>query len=110
MKDGLHIAKLYYTISEVGEQLDISTSQIRYWESVFTQLKPAKSSRGDRKFMQRDIDLLTKIKHLLKDDGYTIEGAKKLLDQEKLAANVEKDVVKRLKALRAQIIDLRDRL
>ncbi len=71
--------KLYYSISEVAELLSVNTSLIRYWEKEFPQLRPNKIANGERRFTQKDIDLLKQIQALLKDQGYTIDGARKTL-------------------------------
>ena len=70
------IEKLYYTIGEVSEMLQINASQIRYWESEFAVLKPRKDGKGNRIFVKADIEIIKLIQHLVKDKGYTLEGAK----------------------------------
>jgi DNA-binding transcriptional MerR regulator len=59
--------------------VDISASVLRYWEKEFKQLRPIKNAKGERRYMQRDIDVIKKIHGLLKEKGFTIEGAKKEL-------------------------------
>lgn len=71
--------KLYYSIGEVAEMLDLSASQIRFWETQFPELTPRKSRKGDRKFTESEIELLRKINQLLKVEGFTIKGAKEAL-------------------------------
>lgn len=73
------LTKLYYSIGEVSELLGISASNIRYWEKEFPKLKPKKDKRGNRKFTVDDIKLLRAIEELVKDRGFTIEGARKKL-------------------------------
>lgn len=72
--------KLYYTIGEVAEIMQTSTSQLRYWSGEF-HLNVRKNRKGDRLFQKEDLDKLKMIQHMLKDDGFTIEGAKKRLKQ-----------------------------
>ena len=82
MKVTLDTDKLYYSIGEVSEMFKVSNSLIRYWESEFRQLKPQKNRRGDRKYISKDIKTLEAIYNAVKVKGYTIEGAKKALNEE----------------------------
>ena len=75
----LGIKKLYYSISEVSKITDLEQYVLRYWESEFEQLKPAKNRAGNRIYTNRDIKLILYIKQLLRDQRYTIEGAKQVL-------------------------------
>ena len=75
----LGIKKLYYSISEVAKITDLEQYVLRYWESEFEQLKPAKNRAGNRIYTNRDIKLILYIKKLLRDERYTIEGAKQVL-------------------------------
>ena len=80
MQDG-QITKLYYSISEVASMLGVETHVLRYWETEFRQLRPRKNKAGRRTYKQADIDLLFAIRRLLKEDKYTIEGARQVLDR-----------------------------
>lgn len=75
------IKKLYYSISEVSKIIDLEQYVLRYWESEFPQLKPAKNRAGNRIYTNKDIKLIFHIKKLLRDEMYTIEGAKKVLEK-----------------------------
>jgi DNA-binding transcriptional MerR regulator len=75
----LGIKKLYYSISEVAKITDLEQYVLRYWESEFDHLKPAKNRAGNRIYTNRDIKLILYIKKLLRDERYTIEGAKQVL-------------------------------
>jgi DNA-binding transcriptional MerR regulator len=75
----LGIKKLYYSISEVSKITDLEQYVLRYWESEFEQLKPAKNRAGNRIYTNREIKLILYIKKLLRDERYTIEGAKQVL-------------------------------
>lgn len=78
MKD-LPIKKLYYSISEVSKITDLEQYVLRYWETEFDELKPSKNRAGNRIYTSRDIQLILYIKKLLREDHYTIEGAKLLV-------------------------------
>ena len=75
----LGIKKLYYSISEVSKITDLEQYVLRYWESEFEQLRPAKNRAGNRISTNRDIKLILYIKKLLREERYTIEGAKQVL-------------------------------
>lgn len=75
----LGIKKLYYSISEVSKIIDLEQYVLRYWESEFENLKPAKNRAGNRIYTNKDIKLILYIKKLLRDERYTIEGAKQVL-------------------------------
>jgi DNA-binding transcriptional MerR regulator len=74
------IKKLYYSISEVSKITGLEQYVLRYWESEFPQLKPAKNRAGNRIYTNKDIKLINTIKDLLRDKKYTIEGAKMVLE------------------------------
>lgn len=74
------IKKLYYSISEVSTITGLEQYVLRYWESEFPQLKPAKNRAGNRIYTNKDIKLILYIKKLLRDERYTIEGAKRVLE------------------------------
>ena len=79
MRD-LSIKKLYYSISEVSKITDIEQYVLRYWETEFEQLNPQKNRAGNRIYTNKDIRLILYIKELLREKKYTIEGAKKILE------------------------------
>lgn len=79
MKKNFAMKKLYYSISEVSKITELEQYVLRYWETEFDMLKPAKNLAGNRIYTNRDIKLILYIKKLLRDEKYTIEGAKKLL-------------------------------
>jgi len=76
----LSIKKLYYSISEVSKITEVEQYVLRYWETEFEQLQPQKNRAGNRIYTNKDIKLILHIKNLLREKKYTIEGAKKILD------------------------------
>lgn len=88
MKD-LSIKKLYYSISEVSKIADIEQYVLRYWETEFEQLTPQKNRAGNRIYTNKEIQLILKIKSLLRDKKFTIEGAKKNLEANFNKENLE---------------------
>ena len=86
MKD-FGLKKLYYSISEVSKLTDLEQYILRYWESEFDQLKPSKNRAGNRIYTNKDIKTILNIKKLLRDERYTIEGAKKILSDTNKSQN-----------------------
>lgn len=75
------IKKLYYSISEVSKITEVEQYVLRYWETEFEELKPQKNRAGNRAYTNKDIQLILVIKHLLREKKYTIEGAKKIINE-----------------------------
>jgi DNA-binding transcriptional MerR regulator len=71
--------KLYFRIGEVAELCHLPTYVLRFWETEFPQLKPTKSSTGQRMYRRRDVESVLLIKRLLYDEGFTIAGARERL-------------------------------
>ena len=104
------IEKIQYHIGEVAKMFDVNVSLLRFWEKEFNILKPHKDGKGTRYFKPKDIETLHLIFHLVKEQGMTLEGAKKKLrdNREQTIKNFE--VVKRLSHLKAQLLLLRDEI
>ncbi|MFN8310139.1 MAG: MerR family transcriptional regulator [Chitinophagales bacterium] len=104
------IEKLYYTIGEVSQIMNLNASQIRYWESEFESLKPRKDRKGNRIFTKEDIETIRIIHYLTKERGFTIEGAKAQIrnDLGKLRRNME--LQRSLTHIREFLIELKDAL
>lgn len=99
--------KLYYSISEVSELFDLNASTIRFWEKEFEMLSPTKNKKGNRLFTKKDIEHLAQIVELVKQKGYTIQGAKEQLKNRpasKKSSNEE--VISKLKEIKAKLIEL----
>ncbi|MDD5507415.1 MAG: MerR family transcriptional regulator [Bacteroidales bacterium] len=75
------IKKLYYSISEVAAMFDVNASLIRFWEKEFDILRPTKNKKGNRLFTQEDVENIYLIYHLVKERGFTLEGARNQLGQ-----------------------------
>src|SRR5579872_2938517 len=76
------IPKLYSAISEVSALTGIEQYVLRYWETEFDELRPHKNRAGNRVYSEKDVKIVTRIKELLRDERYTIEGAKQIIKQE----------------------------
>lgn len=106
MVDTEKLTKLYYSIGEVAEMFSVSTSLIRHWESEFSYLKPKKNGRGDRRFTTQNIAQLNDIYHLVKEKGYTLEGAKKELKALHKKEKSKSQILKKLNVIKKRLDDL----
>lgn len=102
------VEKLYYPIGEVADMLGVPISTIRFWENEFTILKPMKNKKGNRLFTPGDIKNLKKILHLLKDEGMTLAGAKKRLNEKWEETDYKYDINESLLRIRSMLIEIRD--
>ena len=98
--------KLYYSIGEISEAFNLNASLIRFWEKEFEILKPKKNSKGTRRYSLIDIERLQTIHHLVKEKGYTLDGAK---DQLKIL-NKNFEVIKKLEKVKSKLINIRNEL
>lgn len=101
------IEKLYYTIGEVSSLFGVNASLIRFWEKEFDIIKPKKNKKGNRLFTKEDLDNLRIIYHLVKERGYTLQGAREKLrkGREGVQGNVE--IIESLQQVRAFLLELR---
>ena len=102
------ITKLYYTISEVANLVDEEAHVLRYWESEFDRLRPRKNRAGKRVYTKDDIDTVFHIRHLLRDEKYTIDGARQMLKKErkaKKASSSELDELRQMKSFLEKMLD-----
>lgn len=102
------IKKLYYSIGEVASMFDVNNSLIRFWEKEFSIIKPKKNKKGNRYFTDKDIDNFKIIFHLVKERGYTLDGAKKKLRENKEDTIKNVEIVNQLKEIRAQLVAIRE--
>jgi DNA-binding transcriptional MerR regulator len=104
------ITKLYYTIGEVAEMFEVNTSLIRFWEKEFSVLKPKKNKKGNRLFTAKDIENIRRIYQLVKEQGYTLEGAKAQLKGGKAELSENQEIIDRLKGIRKELLKIHDNL
>ena len=102
--------KRYYTIGEVADMFKVSKSLIRFWEGEFDILKPHKNSKGDRRFTSLNIEQVRLIYHLVKERGFTLEGAKREIAQEKDRYKEKRQVLDRLQQIKAFLLDVKNQL
>ncbi|QOW09963.1 MerR family transcriptional regulator [Kaistella flava (ex Peng et al. 2021)] len=101
--------KLYYSIGEVSKAFDVNASLIRYWEQEFPIIKPKKNKKGNRYFTPEDIKNLKIIYHLVKEKGYTLDGARiALTTNSKISETVS--MIDRLEFVKAELQKLKESL
>jgi DNA-binding transcriptional MerR regulator len=102
--------KLFYKISEVAKMFEVNISTVRYWEKEFDILKPKKNKKGNRLFTPKDVTNLQIIHHLLKERGFTIDGARKKLKENKKDTIDNIEIVNHLRDIRGFLVKLREEL
>lgn len=102
--------KRYYGIGEVARAFNVNTSLIRFWEKEFDVIKPKKNAKGNRKFTPEDIKNLELIYHLVKERGFTLEGAKTHLKEEKQKTLNNFEIIRKLESVKAELINLKNQL
>ncbi len=102
--------KLYYTIGEVAAMFNVNASLIRYWEKEFSIIKPKKNKKGNRFFTKTDIENFHIIYHLVKERGMTLKGAKKKLRENKEDTINNFEIIKTLKDIKEQLLEIKEEL
>lgn len=108
--DFQNLEKLYYTIGEVAELFGVSRSLLRYWEHEFAYLTPRKNRKGDRLFTKENIQQIQIIYNLVKERGFTLEGAKQELKKEKNNLTDQLDLLTRMQHIHQRLKDLDEKL
>lgn len=102
--------KRYYAIGEVAKAFKVNTSLIRFWEKEFEVLKPKKNAKGNRNFTPEDIKNLKFIYHLVKERGFTLDGAKTHLKEKKDKALSKFNVIAKLEHVKAELTNIKNHL
>lgn len=102
--------KRYFKIGEVAKAFGVNTSLIRYWEKEFDIIKPKKNEKGNRLFTKEDIENFKLIFNLVKERGFTLDGAKQKLKKnpDKVVNNYE--IISRLESVKAELIKIKNQL
>jgi len=100
------VEKLYYSIGEVAKMFDVNTSLIRFWEKEFDIIKPKKNKKGNRLFTKKDIDNFHIIYHLVKENGMTLNGAKKKMKENKEDTEHNFEIIRSLENIKEMLTDL----
>ena len=104
------VEKLYYSIGEVAEMLEVPVSTVRFWENEFAILKPMKNKKGNRLFTPQDIKNLRIIHHLVKDEGMTLAGTKKKLSEKWDETDHKYEITESLGKIKSMLLDIKDNM
>jgi DNA-binding transcriptional MerR regulator len=102
--------KIYYKIGEVAKAFQVNTSLIRFWEKEFTIIKPKKNAKGNRLFTQDDIKNFKLIFNLVKERGFTLEGAKQKLKKNPEGIFNSHEIISRLETVKAELQKIKNQL
>lgn len=101
----------YYKIGEVAKAFDVNASLIRFWEKEFEILKPKKNNKGNRLFTTDDVTNLKIIYHLLKEKGFTIEGAKKKMKEKApISMHKNQEIISKLESIKSELLKIKNHL
>jgi DNA-binding transcriptional MerR regulator len=104
------VEKLYYSIGEVAEMLEVPVSTVRFWENEFDILKPMKNKKGNRLFTQADVKNIRIIHHLLKEEGMTLSGVKKKLSAKWEETDYKFEINESLQKIKSILLELKDNM
>ena len=102
--------KRYYKIGEVAKAFDVNTSLIRFWEKEFDLIKPKKNAKGNRLFTKEDVSNFKLIFNLVKERGFTLDGAKQKLKKNPAKLVDNHEIISRLEAVKAELIKIKNQL
>lgn len=102
--------KRYYNIGEVAKAFYVNTSLIRFWEKEFDILKPKKNAKGNRKFTPQDVKNLQLIYHLVKERGFTLDGAKIHLKEERQKTLNNFEIIRKLETIKMELLKIKEQL
>jgi DNA-binding transcriptional MerR regulator len=110
MKQAGKIEKIYYTIGEVAELFEVNASLIRFWENEFDFLSPQKNKKGNRLFTKEDINKIKIIYHLVKEKGYTLQGAREKIKRNKEDVEKQVEIIDSLQRIKSFLLELKSDL
>jgi DNA-binding transcriptional MerR regulator len=102
--------KVYYSIGEVAKLFNVNASLIRFWEKEFDIIKPQKNKKGNRQFTQQDVDNFHLIYHLVKERGFTLQGAKDKLKDNVTDTVDNAEIIKSLNKIKAFLLEIKAQL
>ncbi|MGB3590089.1 MAG: MerR family transcriptional regulator [Nonlabens sp.] len=101
--------KMYYTIGEVASAFNVNTSLIRFWEKEFDVLSPKKTAKGNRKYSKKDIEIIKSIYHLVKERGFTLEGAREHLKKRKGELKTT-EIIEKLEFVKDELLRIKNEM
>ena len=102
--------KRYYSIGEVAKAFDVNASLIRFWDKEFDILKPKKNAKGNRMFTPEDVKNLQLIYHLVKERGFTLDGAKTHLKESQKKTLDKFEIISKLEGIKAQLLSIKNEM
>jgi DNA-binding transcriptional MerR regulator len=102
--------KRYYSMGEIATAFGVNQSLIRFWDKEFDILKPKKNAKGNRMFTPEDVKNLQLIFHLVKERGFTLEGAKVHLKEDQKKTLDKFDIISKLESIKAQLLSIKTEL
>ena len=102
--------KRYYSIGEIAKAFDVNASLIRFWDGEFDILKPKKNAKGNRMFTPEDVNNLKLIYHLVKERGFTLEGARTHLKEGQKKTLDKFEIISKLETIKTQLMNIKNQL
>lgn len=102
--------KRYYSIGELAKAFDVNTSLIRFWDKEFDIINPKKNAKGNRMFTPEDVKNLQLIYHLVKERGFTLEGAKVHLKEGQKKTLDKFEIIRKLEAIKTNLLNIKNEL
>ncbi len=102
--------KRYYKIGEIAKAFEVNASLIRFWDKEFDVIQPKKNAKGNRMFTQEDVKNLQMIYHLVKEKGFTLEGARNKLKQNPEQLKDNHAIIARLEAVKDELLKIKNQL
>ena len=102
--------KRYYSIGELAKAFDVNASLIRFWDKEFDVLKPKKNAKGNRMFTPDDVKNLQLIYHLVKERGFTLEGAKVHIKEGQKKTLDKFEIIRKLEAIKTSLVNIKNEL
>jgi DNA-binding transcriptional MerR regulator len=102
--------KRYYSIGELSKAFNVNASLIRFWDKEFDVLKPKKNAKGNRMFTPEDVKNLQLIYHLVKERGFTLDGAKVHLKEGQKKSMDKYEIIRKLELIRTNLLNIKNEL
>lgn len=102
--------KRYYSIGELAKAFNVNASLLRFWDKEFDILKPRKNAKGNRMFTPEDVKNIQLIYHLVKERGFTLEGAKIHLKEGQKKILDKFEIISKLESIKAQLLHIKGEL
>jgi DNA-binding transcriptional MerR regulator len=100
--------KRYYSMGEIAKAFEVNQSLIRFWDKEFDILKPKKNAKGNRLFTPEDVKNFQLIYHLVKERGFTLEGAKVHLKEGQKKTLDKFEIIRKLEAVKTQLLNIKE--